>query len=128
MIPHCETMSKLVCRASGLKCDVYQYRNDNINRLYCDLCPEFALEDVEHILMHCTYFERERETMFIEISNLGNVYGFTILSPLVNNLHVPLGKVPAGADPEMMLYFFKLVAAKVYHMYTVVLKNREGIG
>ena len=130
MIPQCETMSKLVCRASNLKCDVNQYRNDRINRPYCDLCHDFALEDVEHILMHCTFFEREREIMFTEINNLENLYGTKILTPLVNtcNLHVLLGKAPAGADPEMMLYFFKLIATNIHYMYSIVLKSRGGIG
>ena len=128
MTTQCETMSKLVCRASSLKCDAHQYKNDRVTRPYCDLCNEFALEDVEHIIMHCPFFEKQREDLFTEINILETFYGSSILSPPINNLHVILGKVPDGADAEMMLYFFKLVASKVHYMYTTVLKNREGIG
>ena len=125
---YCENVAKQVCRASRLKCDMYQYRNDNVNRTYCDLCTNFALEDVEHILLHCPFFTDEREIMLNQISNLENIYKFPVLTPLGNNLHVLLVRVPLGAKPEMMLYFYKLVATNIHHMYTAVLKNREGIG
>ena len=62
------------------------------------------------------------------ISDLENLYEFSIMTPLGNNLHILLGKVPLGARPEMLLKFYKLVATNVHHMYTAVLKNREGIG
>ena len=34
----CEMMVKLVCRASKLKADIYRFRNNCVNRPYCDLC------------------------------------------------------------------------------------------
>ena len=78
--------------------------------------------------MHCPFFTNEREIMFNRICNREDQYEFPVLTPLGNNLHVILGKVPLGAKPEMMLKFYKLVATNVHHMYTAVLKNREGIG
>ena len=78
--------------------------------------------------MHCPFFKEMREAMFKEISNLETLYTTQILSPLDNNLHVMLGKVPPHVNPEMMLYFYKLVAKNVHHMYKTVLANREGIG
>ena len=86
------------------------------------------LENVEHLLMHCPFFANEREIMFNRISNLKDLYEFPVLTPLGNNLHALLGKVPLGAKLKMMLKFYKLVATNVHHMYTAVLKNRDGIG
>ena len=128
MMASCETMSKLVCRASKLKSDSYQYKNNAINRPYCDLCDAYAIENVEHLIMHCTSLTERRDTMLREISNLENFYGNRIVPPTDNNLHVMLGKVPLNADPEMMLYFYTIVATHVHRMYEIVVRNREGIG
>ena len=121
-------MSKLVCKASKLKCDDYRYRNDVVNRPYCDLCPDHAIENVEHLLIHCPSLRNEREAMFNEISEIENYYDSRILTPLDNNLHTLLGKIPNNANPEMMLYFYKAVARNVYIMYSTLLRNRQGIG
>ena len=53
----CETMLKLVCncKVSRLKSDCYPYKKDISNRLYCDLCGALAIEDAEHIILHCPY-------------------------------------------------------------------------
>ena len=65
-----ETMSKLdlVCRSSKLKSDSYLYRNDGDYRPYCDMCQNFALEDAEHLFIHCSYFKDIREHMFLDLS------------------------------------------------------------
>ena len=51
----CETMSKLVCRSSKLKSDSYLYRNNDDNHPHCDMCQDFALEDAEHLVIHCSF-------------------------------------------------------------------------
>ena len=102
LIVCCETMSKLVCRASSLKCDNYQYKNDVVNRPYCEMCPDFALENTEHLLMHCSYFEEQRDIMFKQLNDLEEYYDMEILTPLGNNLHILLGRVPAEAIPDVL--------------------------
>ena len=99
-----------------------------VNRSYCEMCPDFALENTEHLLIHCPYLEEQRDTMFKQINNLEEYYDVEILSPLENNLHTLLGRVPAEAIPKMMFYFYKIVATNVHQMYTTLLKSREGIG
>ena len=128
MMLYCETMSKLVCKASKLKSDDYRYRNDSVNRPYCELCPDLAIENVEHLIIHCPSLRNERDPMFNEISDIENYYGSRILTPHENNLHVLLGKIPNNANPEMMLYFYKSVAKNVHTMYSTLLRNRQGIG
>ena len=78
--------------------------------------------------MHCTSLQNERDVMFNEISEIESYYGSRILTPLDNNLHILLGKIPNNVNPEMMLYFYKSVAKNVYTMYSTLLRNRQGIG
>ena len=66
--------------------------------------------------------------MFNEISNLERRFGRNIITPVGNNLHTLLGKMPENADPEMMLYFYKIVGTYVHQMYYTLLRNREGVG
>ena len=63
-----EPMSKIVCRSSKLKSDSYIYRSDGDNRPFCDMCKDSALEDAEHLVIHCSYFKAIREHMFLDLS------------------------------------------------------------
>ena len=49
------------------------------------MCHEFAIENVEHLLMHCPFLKEKREAMFNEISTLERHYDFNIRSPLNKN-------------------------------------------
>ena len=128
MMMYCETMCKLICRASELKIDCHQYKNNPVNRPYCDKCDEIAIENVEHLIMHCPFQNRRRETMLREIEHLERLYETRILSPVENNLFTLLGKVPDNANPEMMFHFCRIEATNVHYMYISVTKNREGVG
>ena len=128
MMTYCETMCKLVCRASELKVDCHQYKNNPLNRPYCDKFDDLALENVEHLLMHCHFHNERRDQMYEEIENLEIFYGTRILSPVENNLYTLLGKVPVDANPEMVFHLCRIVATNVHSMYTAVTKNREGVG
>ena len=119
MMHPCETMSKS---------DSYMYKNDSVNRPYCNMCNNFAIENVEHLLMHCPSLNEKREKMLKEIGVLEKYYGTTILLSSGNNLPILLGKIPENADHEMMLLFHRIVAMSVHQMYLLVLKNRDGIG
>ena len=55
MMLYCETMSKLVCKANKLKSDDYRYGNEAANHPYYEICPDFAIENVGHLLMHCPF-------------------------------------------------------------------------
>ena len=79
MLP-CETMCKLVCRASDLKSDSHQYKDNPLNRPICNNCNEMAMENVEHLLMHCPYLNEEGDFLSIEIENLERYYGINIIT------------------------------------------------
>ena len=76
---HCEVMSKIVCNASNLKVDCYQYKEESIRRTYCELCNNFSVEDARHIIMHCPALTGIRNELFNEISHIEQENSVTIL-------------------------------------------------
>ena len=112
----CETLCKLICRASDLKCDSYLFKNNPLARPYYDLCNNLSIKNIEHILMHCPYFNDRREAMFRESNDLEEYYNSALITPLGNKLHVMLGKIPENTEPVMMLYFYRIIAINVQHM------------
>ena len=128
IIRYCETMVQLVCRASRLKSDDYQYKNDPIRRPYCDLCQNFAIEDVEHLILHCPNLEVQRNKMLGQINEVERLYNVNVLTSSESNLLLMLGKIPNGAPPEMMFDVFAIIATNVHKMYMTLIKSREGVG
>ena len=126
----CETMVKLVFRASRLKSDNYQNKNDPTKRPYCELCQNVAVEDVEHMIMHCPYFENQRNAMLGQTNEVERMFNAKVLLPSEDNLLLMLGKIPNGAPPppEMMFDNFSINAKNVHKMYMAIVKSREGVG
>ena len=124
----CETMVKLVCRASRLKSDNYLFKNDPTKRPYCELCQNFALEDVEHLILHCPFFEKQRNEMFAQIEDVERMFNIKILLPTEDNLLLMLGKVPNTTPPEMAFEVLSIIAKNVHQMYMTTVKSREGVG
>ena len=70
------------------------------------MCNTLAIENVEHLLIHCAYSTDKREAMLREINDLEKYYDTVILTLLDNNLLPTLRKIPENAKPEVMLYFY----------------------
>ena len=83
-----EAISKLVCRSIKLKSDSYLYRNDGDSRPYCDMCQDFALENAEHLVIHCSYFKNIREHIFLGLSEIERSHGINVFTPTENNFHL----------------------------------------
>ena len=123
-----ETMVKLVTRSSKLKSDNYLFKNDPINRPYCDLCQTHSLEDVKHIILHCPGLTVQRNEMFKELNKLEMQYGIKVLLPYESNLNFLLGKMPTRCPPVMIYDTCRVIAQHIHQMYAHVIKNREGVG
>ena len=124
----CETMAKLVCKASQLKCDNYRFKIDHAIRPYCDLCNTHALENAVHVVMHCQALAEERNRMYIQFRNLERYYDVRFLSNGNNDFYTIMGKVTDEQDIFIAVQFLKVVAVSVNRMYNLVLKSRDGIG
>ena len=128
LIPYCETMVKLICGASSLKSDNYQYRSDNTRRVYCDLCQNLAIEDIEHLIMQCPYLQDIRTKMFEDLSSVAIEYRTQVYNTGENIFHILLGKIPTRFDPEFTYKFMRIVCICVHKMYCTVISNRVGVG
>ena len=124
----CETMAKVVCRASKLKSDHYSYRKEPTLNKYCDLCHSYAIEDIEHIIVYCPALFEIREKMYAEIAALERENDVTFFNTGNSNLKILLGKIPEDIDINMVYRFQRTVAINVHRMYITVLNKREGIG
>ena len=124
----CEVMSKIVCRASNLKVDCYQFRNDPVRRTYCELCNNFSVEDACHIILHCPALNGLRNELFNGIDNIEQENGVSILREQGDVLAIILGQPIDGIDIAIYTTFLKHVARCVYKMYKYVLKERSVIG
>ena len=106
-----ETMSKLVCRSNRLKSDSYLYRNDGDNCPYYDMCQDFALEDAEHLVTHCSYFKNIREHIFLGLSEIERSHGINVFTPTENNVHLVMGKVPPGVNYDMTFEMYRKISS-----------------
>ena len=59
---------------------------------------------------------------------LENYYDTVILTPMFINLLTMLGKIPNHSKPEVMLYFYRIIAINVQYMYVTIVRMREGVG
>ena len=124
----CEVMSKIVCNASNLKIDCYQFRKDPAKNTYCDLCNNFSVEDARHVIMHCPILNDLRNELFNGIRCFEHENGVIFLRERSDVLAIILGQHINGIDPMIHAAFLKHVAKCVYKMYNFVLRERSGIG
>ena len=86
-----------------------------------------AVENAEHMIMHCQYLHDIRTKMLADISELE----ISTMSPILTNsgdmFSTLLGKLPMDI-PNIGFAFLRIVAINVYDMYRPVLMNREGVG
>ena len=68
--------------------------------------------------------------MYNELNELSLEYNATILTPHCDIFLTLLGKHPVGVEigEEQYCNFLKIVSTHVHLMYTMILKNRTGIG
>ena len=67
LIRMCETMVRVVCHTSRLKCDDFRLKGATHSQVTCERCDLYAVEDIEHILMQCPSFDRDRMRMYDQL-------------------------------------------------------------
>ena len=124
----CEVMAKLVCNASCLKADDKRTKGDPTCNPWCKLCDDYAVEDARHLIMHCTYFEKDRTNMFRCLESID--FGSSI-NPVYKTddiFYALLGKIDKDAPREANVSFMSIAGRAIYNMYNVVLRNKIGVG
>ena len=128
LMRQCETLSKLVCRASDLKSDDYRYSNVSYNTKSCSLCDLAAYECVDHLIMTCPYNHEIRTDMFKELENNPDCREvWRIVTPQAT-LKVLLGGKCENCDFNDMIPIWCTAASWIHMMYHNTIKNRTGIG
>ena len=60
----CETIARITCRASRLKCDDYRLKGAPASQKTCEMCDHYAVENIHHIIMQCPAYNNERVIMY----------------------------------------------------------------
>ena len=128
IMKQCEVMAKVVCKASNLKVDCYQFRKDPVRRTYCELCNTFSNEDARHLLLHCPALIMLRNELFNEINRIEHENNTLVIKAGDDVLATLMGRIRPNISIEVQVQFLKLVAKCFYRMYSYVIKERSGIG
>ena len=124
----CEVMAKVVCKASSLKVDCYQFRKDPVRRTYCELWNNFSIEDTRHLFLHCPALSALRNDLFNNIEIIEKETSTAIIQTHGNIFATLMGRITLDIDVEVQIKFLKVVAKCFYKMYSHVIKERNGIG
>ena len=128
LIPMCETMSKLVCRASELKSDDFNTKNQTHSVRACSLCDNFYEENVEHLILQCAFNHDIRSLMMEDVSRLCTMTGQNITEGDHNILYILLGKSINGCVWEEMVPIWITAGLAISEMYRRILLERAGVG
>ena len=128
LIRQCETLAKLVCRASSLKSDDYRYKGAPFYEKACQWCALSAKDDVEHMVMSCPYNNDMRIQMFNELSTnivCGELWQSISARYVLCTL---LGGTPDNSDLRKVVTIWSIASKWIHQMYQRVTENRTGVG
>ena len=128
LMRQCEDMAKLVCNTSYLKSNDPRLKGSQPTEKMCVLCDEYALEDVKHVALQCTFTDELRKEMFLKISEMPGGVGNTLLEHSENILFTLLGKWCSDVDDHANLAFNEITSTYISRMYRITIKDRPGIG
>ena len=127
-IRQCEDMIKLICGASRLKCDDPRLKNStSVNRM-CEVCDNYEIEDVKHVIMHCPRVNELRLEMFNCFNEMNDNLGKLILNSSDNLFYTLLGKRCIELDDDVYLEFNEIASFYISKMYRLIVRERQGIG
>ena len=128
LMRQCEDLSKLVCNCSRLKSTDPRFKVSSPVERMCTLCDEYAIEDVNHVVLHCKFFDNIRLQMHEKLRDLSDNAGNIILGNTRNILHTLLGAQSRLVSQKVNFDFQAITAVYISKMYRIVLKERKGIG
>ena len=124
----CETMVRLICKTSDLRCDDPRLKDAIFSVKSCSLCDNFAPEEPQHVIMQCMYLEDDRRRMFSDLETLYDNTGTRIIDMSQNIYWSLMGKPIEGIDWPLMNDFWTIAAIHIHRMIRKVVQDRAGIG
>ena len=86
------------------------------------------MEDVRHFILHCTYFQHDRDSMFNEICDIHESVRNAMHESRVDILYIVLGHPIENVDDVLMEKIHIVILSHVYQMYTKNSREKLGIG
>ena len=128
IMSECETMAKIVCKASDLKCDSYKFKGQSFLSKSCSLCEHTAYENAEHVIMSCPYNTDLRTAMCNELSTMRECRDIWNVIPNTCTLKVILGGTPDNMEFSSLIPVWCTAAKWVHKMYLRTVNERSGVG
>ena len=124
----CETMAKLVCRASELKCDNYKFKGSSYYAKSCSVCNLAGYENAEHMIMSCQNNSDLRQQMCSDLLTRNDCRDIWNMVPATSVFKVLLGGREDSMDFESLVPVWCVSAYWIHRMYLRTVEERSGIG
>ena len=128
MVKECECIARILCHTSLLKVDDYRLKDSPHSSRTCELCNQYALESIHHLLMQCPGMHEEQKGLHEQLSLVTPEIIEKFAEEPQNSFFWLIGRnVPNISDK--CLQDFRCIAGKwIYKMYNKAIKNRCGVG
>ena len=124
----CESLARLVCKASLLKSDDYRLKGLTPSNRVCNNCDLYAPENVNHLLMQCPAMEDDRVKLYHSLSLIDPSIEERMKNEPQNVFIWMLGGCMEGLEIDLMTRFWITFGYTINKMYRRVTKGRDGIG
>ena len=121
----CETLAKIVCRTSRLKCDDIRYRSATHSQRVCERCDLSVVETIGHLIMQCPSASVLRDAMVNEIKQIDPYFDDRCMQSPDEATFWLLGKHIEGVEHDLMGDIWKIAGVYVQRMYLEAMANRE---
>ena len=74
MLRWCENLAKIVWKSSLLRVDDFRLKDSLHSDKVCALCDNYSIENIEHIVMQCPFFEKYRVDLYKKIDLLDPIF------------------------------------------------------
>ena len=119
-----EIMARLVCESSLLKAHNVRYKGTSFANRMCDKCDLGIVENTQHIVMQCPYFEVDKRIMLEEMEGVRNTEISYILSDHCNLFLYLMGKHPDNVSFDSMYIVWSISAKHISAIYKKAISNR----
>ena len=127
-IKMCETMGRIMCHASWLKCDDVRLKGLTPSHRMCSECDMYVLENIVHLVMQCPMHENDRVIMYGALYDFDpSLIGMFSDSP-EKILYWLLGREIDGKSEAYMFGFWCISGNAIFNMYRKVCASRTGVG
>ena len=123
-----ETMAKLLCRASRLKCDDPLLKGTSTSSRMCTNCDLGVVENMYHMIMQCPYTEDVRVSMYKEIEKGAVDFSTRMISNPPSAFAWLVGKTMEDMDIDTICRGLEIAGLHIGIMYRRVINSRKGIG